>query len=258
MPHTQGRATIKKMLEFYEALGIEGLPVNARELKTISDALDLAVPVNAPAPPKTMPSSSPMVMKSDIRHIPKAKALALDELRLKLGDCHRCRLSAGRTNIVFGEGNPSARLMFIGEGPGRDEDAQGRPFVGEAGQLLTRLIGRMGFKREEVYIANIVKCRPPENRTPEDDEIAHCLPFVLDQIRIVAPAVVMALGRVAAHALLGIKTPIGRLRGSLHHFEGIPVMPTFHPAYLLRNPKDKVLVWSDALKVLELMGRQPE
>lgn len=257
MPHTQGRSTIKKMLEFYEALGVESLPVNASELKAISDALDSTVPANAPSVPKTMPSSSAMVMKTDRRHIPKAKSLAMDELRLKLGDCHRCRLSSGRTNIVFGEGNPDSRLMFIGEGPGRDEDAQGRPFVGEAGQLLARMIGKMGFRREDVYIANIVKCRPPENRTPEDDEIAHCLPFVVEQIRIAAPTVVMALGRVAAHALLGIKTPISRLRGNIHYFEDIPVMPTFHPAYLLRNPKDKVLVWDDALKVLELMGRQP-
>ena len=253
MPSTQPRGAARKVLEFYDALGIERMPLDLDALRRLAES----------APPQPAPSTSELVMKTDRKHIPKAKGIAMVELQHKLGDCHRCRLSAGRTHIVFGEGDPNARLMFIGEGPGRDEDEQGRPFVGEAGQLLTRLIERMGFKREEVYIANIVKCRPPGNRDPEDDEIASCIPFVTEQARIVAPTVIMALGRVATQSLLRTKTAISRLRGTLQHFEDIPVMPTFHPAFLLHNSDqerkiNKLLVWEDALKVLALMGRTPK
>lgn len=247
MPHTQPRAAVKKLIEFYDALGIERMPLDIDGLRRLSKD-----PVSPAAP---VPSASPLVMKTDKRHIPQAKALGIEELRRRLGDCHRCRLSAGRTNIVFGDGDPNAKLMFIGEGPGADEDIAGKPFVGEAGRLLMRLIERMGFKREEVYIANIVKCRPPGNRAPEHDEIASCIPFITEQVRIVAPTVIVSLGNVATQSLLQIKTPISRLRGNLQYFENIPVMPTFHPAYLLRSPKDKKLVWDDAMKVLELMGR---
>jgi DNA polymerase len=175
-------------------------------------------------------------------------------LRNDIGDCARCRLSKARKTVVFGDGNPRARLMFIGEGPGKEEDIQGKPFVGDAGQLLTRLIERMGFKREDVYIANIVKCRPPSNRDPKDDEIAACLPILKKQIRMISPEVIMTLGRIAAQALLEINTPISRLRGKFIEYEGIYIMPTFHPAYLLRNPKDKILVWADAQKVLAKLG----
>jgi DNA polymerase len=175
-------------------------------------------------------------------------------LRNDIGDCTRCRLSKARKTVVFGDGNPRARLMFIGEGPGKEEDIQGKPFVGDAGQLLTRLIERMGFKREDVYIANIVKCRPPSNRDPKDDEIAACLPILKKQIRMISPEVIMTLGRIAAQALLEINTPISRLRGKFIEYEGIYIMPTFHPAYLLRNPKDKILVWADAQKVLSKLG----
>jgi DNA polymerase len=178
----------------------------------------------------------------------------LKMLRSDLGDCTRCQLSKDRKTIVFGEGNPRARLMFIGEGPGREENIQGRPFVGEAGQLLTRLIEKMGFKRGDVYITNIVKCRPPSNRDPRDDEIDSCLPFLKRQIRMISPDVIMTLGRIAAHTLLNEKTPISRLRGKFVEYEGVHLMPTFHPAYLLRNPKDKILVWADAQKVLAKLG----
>jgi DNA polymerase len=178
----------------------------------------------------------------------------LKMLRSDLGDCTRCQLSKDRKTIVFGEGNPRARLMFIGEGPGREENIQGRPFVGEAGQLLTRLIEKMGFKREDVYITNIVKCRPPSNRDPKDDEIASCLPFLKRQIRMISPDVIMTLGRIAVHTLLNEKTPISRLRGKFVEYESVHLMPTFHPAYLLRNPKDKILVWADAQKVLAKLG----
>lgn len=182
------------------------------------------------------------------------RADSLKILRNELGNCTRCGLSRGRKTIVFGEGAPRARMMFIGEGPGREEDVQGRPFVGEAGQLLTRLIEKMGFKRDDVYITNIVKCRPPSNRDPQDEETAACLPVLKRQIRVISPEVIMTLGRIAAHALLGVKTPISKLRGKFDAYEGVPLMPTFHPAYLLRNPKEKVLVWADAQKALAKLG----
>lgn len=182
---------------------------------------------------------------------PKAKETALQELRERIGDCQRCKLSKNRTSIVFGEGNPDANLVFIGEGPGMEEDIQARPFVGKAGELLTRMIEKMGLRREEVYIANIVKCRPPNNREPEDDEIRACMPFLEEQIEIIKPKVIFSLGKVSAHALLGIKIPISRLRGVFYNYKGIHVMPTFHPAYLIRNPKDKWLTWDDAQKVLK-------
>lgn len=183
------------------------------------------------------------------------KDRALKQLREDIGDCTRCKLHKERKNVVFGEGSSDARLMFVGEGPGRDEDIQARPFVGEAGKLLTRLIEKMGMKREDVYIANIVKCRPPFNRDPEGDEIATCKPFVERQAEIINPGVIMSLGRVSAQSILGIKMPISRMRGNFFSFNEIPLMPTFHPAYLLRNPKDKWLVWDDAQKVLEKLNR---
>lgn len=181
---------------------------------------------------------------------------SLPALRAALGDCTRCKLCQGRTQIVFGVGNPAADLMFVGEGPGRDEDLQGEPFVGRAGQLLTDIITKgMKLRREDVYIANIVKCRPPNNRDPEPDEVAACRPFVARQIELVAPKVIVALGRVAAHAMLGTTTPISRLRGHWHEYAGIRLMPTLHPAYLLRNPADKRLVWEDIQMVMGELGR---
>ncbi len=180
----------------------------------------------------------------------------LAELRATIGDCRRCKLWTGRTHLVFGVGNPQAKLMFIGEGPGRDEDLQGEPFVGRAGQLLTDIITKgMSLRREDVYIANVVKCRPPENRNPEPDEVASCEPFLKKQIDLVRPEIIVALGKFAVQALLQSKVPITRLRGNWHSYHGIKLMPTFHPAYLLRNPADKKLVWEDIKKVLkELHG----
>ena len=161
----------------------------------------------------------------------------LDELRRAIGDCQRCKLASGRTHLVFGVGNPQAKLMFIGEGPGRDEDLQGEPFVGRAGQLLTDIITKgMGLRREDVYIANVVKCRPPENRNPEPDEVASCEPFLKKQIDLVRPEIIIALGKFAVQTLLQSKVPITKLRGNWHSYHGIKLMPTFHPAYLLRNP----------------------
>jgi len=180
----------------------------------------------------------------------------LEELRAEIGDCRRCKLCQGRTNIVFGVGNPRAELVFVGEGPGRDEDLKGEPFVGRAGQLLTEIITKgMKMRREDVYIANVVKCRPPENRNPEPDEIAACEPFLVKQLDLIKPRIIVALGTFAAQTLLKTKTPISRLRGVWHTHQGIKLMPTLHPAYLLRNPNDKRLVWQDIQAVLREMGR---
>jgi len=168
--------------------------------------------------------------------------------------CTRCRLSEGRTHVVFGEGNPNADLMFVGEAPGFDEDREGRPFVGQAGKLLTRMIEAMGLRRENVYIANCLKCRPPSNRNPFPDEIGACRPYLLRQIDLVRPRVVVALGKFAAQTLLASELPISRLRGRLQEFRGTKLMPTYHPAYLLRNPVDKRLVWEDLKKVMALLN----
>lgn len=181
-------------------------------------------------------------------------AETVEEVRQDLGDCRRCSLGDGRTRLVFGVGNPAARLLFVGEAPGRDEDRQGMPFVGEAGQLLTRIIQAMGFKREDVYVCNVLKCRPPENRNPLPEEIDACRPFLLRQIKAVGPEVIVALGTFAAQTLLDAREPISMLRGQFHNYHGIPLMPTFHPAYLLRNPAMKREVWDDMKAVMRMLG----
>lgn len=175
----------------------------------------------------------------------------LDCVRQEIGNCTRCKLHRGRKNIVFGEGDPSAVLVFIGEGPGHEEDEQGRPFVGAAGQLLTDIIVKgMKLKREDVYICNIVKCRPPNNRNPEPDEIEACEPFLIKQLQTIKPKIIVALGSIAAKTLLKSSEGITALRGKWQTYQGIPLMPTFHPAYLLRNPNDKALVWKDIQLVM--------
>jgi DNA polymerase len=172
-----------------------------------------------------------------------------------LGDCQRCKLChAGRTNIVFGEGNSNADLVFVGEGPGYHEDRQARPFVGKAGELLDSMIGAMGLTREEVYICNVVKCRPPKNRDPDPDEVIACQPFLRAQIRSIQPKVIVAMGRFASQTLLNTADGINRLRGQFYGYFGTPLMPTFHPAYLLRNPADKGKVWSDLQLVMDELG----
>lgn len=168
--------------------------------------------------------------------------------------CRRCPLYRTRTHAVVSDGSPEARLMFIGEAPGRDEDLQGKPFVGAAGQLLTKMIQAMGLAREAVYICNVLKDRPPGNRTPEPDEVEACLPFLREQIAIVQPAVICVLGAVAAKAMLGPHVAITKIRGSVCEYEGIPLVPTFHPAYLLRNPDAKKFAWADLKKVKKLLG----
>ena len=175
----------------------------------------------------------------------------LEAVRTELGECTRCKLHKTRTNIVFGVGSPEARLMFVGEAPGEDEDLQGYPFVGKAGQLLTKMIEAMGMRREDVYICNTVKCRPPNNRNPEPDELLACEPFLKGQLVAVKPEAIVTLGKFAAQALLREQTPITRLRGQWREYEGIPVMPTFHPAYLLRSPAEKGKVWEDLKQVMK-------
>jgi len=185
------------------------------------------------------------------------KPAALKIIREDIGDCTRCRLHKGRTNLVFGVGNVNADIMFVGEGPGADEDAQGEPFVGRAGQLLNNMISAMGIKREDVYIANVVKCRPPGNRTPENDECDTCSPFLLRQIEVIRPKVIVALGAVAAKNLLAINDSLGNLRGRWYDFKGSRLLVTYHPAYLLRDPRQKKETWKDLQIVMKYLGLTP-
>ena len=187
------------------------------------------------------------------------RAAALRLIKEDLGECTRCVLSRlGRKTIVFGEGDPHAELMFVGEGPGADEDEQGRPFVGRAGQLLNKMIEAMGLKREQVYIANVVKCRPPGNRTPEREEIETCSPFLLRQIAVIQPKAIVALGAVSARCLLGLSEPMARLRGRWFDFRGTRLAVTYHPAFLLRDPRQKKETWKDLQMVMEYLGLKPK
>jgi uracil-DNA glycosylase len=197
--------------------------------------------------------AQPPVASNEVVRAP----LSLDAVRAELGDCRRCGLCERRTQIVFGVGNPKAELVFVGEGPGAEEDAQGIPFVGAAGQLLTKMIEAMGFARSDVYICNVVKCRPPGNRNPEPEEIAACEPFLKAQIAAIQPKAIVALGKFAAQTLLRDQTAISRLRGLWRSYCDIPLMPTFHPAYLLRNPSDKKLAWADLKQVMGKFGKEP-
>ena len=211
-------------------------------------------PVAAAPTPATAP-----VEDEDASGRPRGAA-GLELVREELGDCQRCKLAPLRTNLVFGVGNPEAHLVFVGEAPGADEDAQGEPFVGKAGQLLTKMIEAMGYGREDVYICNILKCRPPGNRNPEPDEIAKCEPFLKAQLAALRPRMIVALGKFAAQCLLRDDTPISRLRGGFRSYEGIQLMPTFHPAYLLRDPTKKKEAWADLKAVnaaLKRMGLDP-
>jgi len=182
------------------------------------------------------------------------KLLVLQQIREDIGDCTRCRLHAGRKNIVFGVGNPDAEIMFVGEGPGADEDIQGEPFVGRAGQLLNNMISAMGLKREDVYIANVVKCRPPGNRTPERDECEICSPFLLRQIQAIRPRMIVALGAVAAKTLLAMNDTMANLRGRVYDCLGTKLVVTYHPAYLLRDPRQKAEAWKDLQMVMKYLG----
>ena len=256
-------ASLRDYIEQLREEGLEGLPAGA----VVGDAPAASRAVTPPATP--LEAAAPRAEAAARREIPVAaatelfyrytaleKTADLDALREFIGDCQRCKLAPRRTNLVFGVGDPHAELMFAGEAPGADEDARGEPFVGRAGQLLTDIIERgMGMTREQVYICNVIKCRPPDNRNPEPDEVASCEPFLFRQIDLVRPKVIVGLGSFAVQALLKVKTPISKLRGTWHEVRGVRMMPTFHPAYLLRNPADKRLVWADIQEVLKVLGR---
>ena len=207
-------------------------------------------------------AEEPTIKARKISHAPEIgavvpaadRAAALQMIRDEIGDCTRCALHKGRNKIVFADGSPTARLMFVGEGPGADEDAQGLPFVGRAGQLLNNMIAAMGLKREEVYIANVVKCRPPGNRTPEPEEANTCTPFLFRQIDVVRPQVLVALGATAATYLLGQRQPLAGLRGRVHAFRGMSLIVTYHPAFLLRDPRQKKEAWADLQIAMKELG----
>ena len=232
-------------------------PTTSPPATAVAPAAASAV-LSAPPPPVT--ASPDAGAGDDAASGRPVGATGLRVTRDELGDCQRCKLCKGRTNLVFGVGNPDAQLVFVGEGPGADEDAQGEPFVGKAGQLLTKMIEAMGFARGDVYICNVVKCRPPGNRNPEPDEIAACEPFLKKQLAAIRPRVIVALGKFAAQCLLRDDTPISRLRGNFRTYEGVRLMPTFHPAYLLRDPSKKRDAWADLKQVLAAlreMGIEP-
>ena len=200
--------------------------------------------------PKTQPKSAPKPSKPSSSADSKKKVAAMEELNKKTINCTKCDLHENRRNLVFGEGNPAAELVIVGEAPGYHEDIQGKPFVGRAGQLLTKMISAMGLDRKDVYICNVLKCRPPENRDPRPEEIIMCEEILLKQLDIIKPKVICAMGRFAAQTLLKTTETIGRLRGIFHDYHGIPLMPTYHPAYLLRNPNDKRKVWEDIQQIM--------
>jgi len=234
----------------------EPLPVaEAASAPAISRGPDPAAPI--PIAAGSEPDASAGLTPSSLlaRKDPPAVKLRLLEQDV-IGDCRRCKLHRGRTNIVFGVGDPDAELVFVGEGPGADEDRKGEPFVGKAGQLLTKMIEAMGYARNDVYICNVVKCRPPNNRDPEPDEVEACEPFLMTQLAIVKPKVIVGLGRHASQTLLRTRTPISSLRGKWFAYQGVDFMPTFHPAYLLRSPEKKREAWNDLQLVMAKLGKK--
>ena len=237
-------ATLRSSLRDWQSDGLHYLPIRREEVIAATNQTAAAtMPVNFERGTDMLTTTTPIEGDS------------IEKITQELDDCQRCKLCAERTNVVIGRGNVDADLMFIGEGPGRDEDRIGKPFVGRAGKLLDKIIVAMGFDPGEVYIANIVKCRPPKNRNPEPDEMATCLPFLMRQIAIVQPKVLCTLGSIATTSLLQTEERISSLRGKFTSFNGLPLMPTYHPAFLLRNPKMKRVVWEDVQKISEKLGR---
>jgi DNA polymerase len=241
---------LRTHLEFYRELGVDGVR-REPEWRSRQEVRPAAEPGDAPQPyaGEVGAPATPVAMFSSAEE-------ALRVLRTEIGDdCSRCKLhTLGRRQVVFGVGNASADLMFVGEAPGADEDIQGEPFVGKAGQLLTRIIEAIGLKRSDVYIANVIKCRPPGNRNPEPDEVAECEPFLFRQIDAIKPKVIVALGKFAAQSLLKTADPITRLRGREYKYRHAILMPTYHPAYLLRNPSAKREVWEDMKRVRDILA----
>jgi uracil-DNA glycosylase len=241
-------------LEFYGELGVAGLSRDEawRRRPAEPDARQAATGTAVQEQQQETMASATTALPE---HAASSPQEALDIIRADLGaECARCKLHMlGRSRIVFGVGNPKARLMFVGEAPGEEEDKQGEPFVGRAGQLLTKIIEAMGLTRDQVYIANVIKSRPPGNRNPEPDEVAACEPFLFRQIDVIRPLVIVALGKFAAQSLLRTVEPISRIRGKAFEFRGATLIPTYHPAYLLRNPSAKRDVWDDMKKVRTIL-----
>jgi DNA polymerase len=236
---------LRAQLEFFRELGVEGVRLEpawrlrASGVTTVASKAPASSEVLAPARPQGGPSIG---------------AATLVDVRAELGECTRCKLhTLGRKQIVFGVGDPQAQLMFVGEAPGADEDVQGEPFVGRAGRLLTKIIEAIGLTRQQVYIANVIKCRPPQNRNPEPDEVGQCEPFLFRQIDVIGPRVIVALGKFAAQSLLKTVEPITRIRGREFAYRNATLIPTYHPAYLLRNPSAKREVWEDMKRVRQLL-----
>jgi uracil-DNA glycosylase family 4 len=245
-------------LRFYQELGVNGISRDAAwRRRERGQAVDVRVTARPVGPPAATGDSPPASGSIPIQIATSARE-ALSAIRDDLGDCTRCKLHAqGRKQIVFGVGNPSADVMFVGEAPGADEDVQGIPFVGRAGQLLTKMIEAMGFSRDDVYIANVLKCRPPNNRDPQPDEVERCEPFLFRQIASVQPKVIIALGAFAARALLKTQDPVSRMRGRVYNFRGAKLIVTFHPSFLLRSPGYKREAWEDLKKALAELGLEP-
>ena len=228
---------LREHLAFFGELGVSGVSRDAAWTVRPADATAVATVTETTSPESSAETGDE----------------GLSNIRRRIGDCTRCKLHEGRTHIVFGVGNPTADLMFVGEAPGRDEDLQGEPFVGRAGQLLTKIIEAIDLRREDVYIANVIKCRPPQNRNPEPDEVRTCQPFLFAQVDAVQPRVIVALGSFAVRTLLESDVSISRVRGKVHPYRGAKLIPTFHPAYLLRSPDKKREVWEDMKKVRAIL-----
>ncbi len=274
LPETS-REKLEAWLRYYDDLGLGEFftgrrAMGKRSVKTPAVPLQTAATATpAATSAATAAASSSTIQGAPARILPVVPATSLFEaidrvegdtlelVRENLGECTRCRLHKQRNKIVFGAGNPRAELVFVGEGPGHDEDVQGLPFVGRAGKLLTQMIEAMGLEREDVYICNVVKCRPPENRKPEDDEVATCSPYLYRQLDVIAPKAIVCLGGVAAQTLLKTKDPISRFRGTWFDFRNTKLLATYHPAYLLRNPNAKGEVWKDLQKVMSFLGLKP-
>src|ERR1700756_3019163 len=242
-------------VNYYREMGIYDF--YRRPVEAESEVAVIAANVKGVEVPIATSESGASLFESPLPII-QDKPAALHLIREDIGDCTRCRLHKGRTNMVFGVGNVNAELMFVGEGPGADEDAQGEPFVGRAGQLLNNMISAMGLKREDVYIANVVKCRPPQNRTPEKDECDTCSPFLMRQIEIIQPKVIVALGAVAAKNLLAVNDSMANLRGRWYDFRDSKLLVTYHPAFLLRDPRQKKEAWKDLQMVMKYLGWKPK
>lgn len=261
-PETE--AAVRARVSYYRDLGIFDFyrrgPASAETALELTQPHEIAAQPAAPESPtmpraRSAPPALSLLEPSSTLVPPQKKSAALAALREDIGECTRCALAKlGRHTIVFGDGDPNARLLFVGEGPGADEDAQGLPFVGRAGQLLNNMINAMGLERSQVYIANVVKCRPPQNRVPEPEEVHTCSPFLFRQIDIIRPEVIVALGSTAAARLLGGKSPLSALRGRVHSVRGTKLIVTYHPAYLLRDPRQKKEAWADLQIAMKELG----